>query len=212
MRQSTRLRCGCGTVCWWGQWRQDAQGLALNIKLDMTRPQKRTGINWSRNKSQQEWRKDKLVEWWGHDNQVYNILPSPNNLFSWGLKDTPACLLHQNRGSLEHILSCCHNQVLRAITGTISTGVSFSKHQQPAERTILFVKAGEKPSGSRNSAESSRQVVLLELTVPLDDWMEEASEQKRVKYEELAGEYRNSRWKTGCLPIKVGCRGFAGQS
>ncbi|KAI2660206.1 Sterol 3-beta-glucosyltransferase [Labeo rohita] len=69
-----------------------------------------------------------------------------------------------SRGSLEHILSCCpkalgegryrwrHNQVLRVIAETISTGISLSKHQQPAQRTIAFVKAGEKPSGSRNPA------------------------------------------------------------
>ncbi len=194
---------------------------------------------------------------------VCDVLSSPNNLFSWGLKDTPACLLCQKRGSLEHILNCypkalgegCyrwrHDQVLRVIAGTISTGISLSKQQQPAQHVITFVKAGEKPQGSRNSAggllatahdwqlkvdlgrqlrfpetiatntlrpdmvlfsESSRQVVLLELTVPWEDRMEEAFEQKRAKYEELAGECRNRGWKTRCLPIEVGCRGFVGQS
>ncbi|RXN33229.1 reverse transcriptase [Labeo rohita] len=37
---------------------------------------------------------------------VYDVLPSPTNLFAWGLKENPACLLCQKRGSLEHILSC----------------------------------------------------------------------------------------------------------
>lgn len=77
---------------------------------------------------------------------VYDVLPSPTNLFSWGLIDTPACLLCQKRGSLEHILSCCpkalgerrylwrHDQVLRVITEAISTGNSLSRHLQPAQR------------------------------------------------------------------------------
>ncbi len=39
--------------------------------------------------------------------------------------------------------------------------------------------------------QSSRQVVLLELTVPWEDWMGEVFERKRVKYEELTGECRS---------------------
>ena len=61
-------------------------------------------------------------------------------------------------------------------------------------------------------SESTRQVVLLELTVPWEDRMEEAFERKRAKYDELAGECRHNGWKTRCNPIEVGCRGFAGQS
>lgn len=38
---------------------------------------------------------------------VYDDLPCPSNLFTWGLADTPACQLCQKRGSLEHVLSCC---------------------------------------------------------------------------------------------------------
>ncbi len=61
-------------------------------------------------------------------------------------------------------------------------------------------------------SESSRQVVLLELTVPWEVRTEEAFEQKRAKYEELAGECRNRGWMTLCFPTEVGCRGFVGQS
>ncbi|XP_030281784.1 uncharacterized protein LOC115586678 [Sparus aurata] len=38
---------------------------------------------------------------------VYDVLPSPSNLFCWGKIDTPACPLCQGRGTLEHILSSC---------------------------------------------------------------------------------------------------------
>ena len=187
---------------------------------------------------------------------VYDVLPSPSNLFCWGLAETPACPLCQRRALLEHIISCCskalgegryrwgHDQVLKVIADTICSGISLSKQQQPARHSITFVKAGEKsqhrPSQTGGllttardwhlkvdlgkqlkfpetitvttlrpdlvlMSESTRQVILLELTVPWEDRMEEAFERKRAKYEELAGECRRNGWMTRCNPIEVGC-------
>ncbi|XP_073731592.1 uncharacterized protein [Misgurnus anguillicaudatus] len=194
---------------------------------------------------------------------VYDVLPSPSNLFRWGLSDTPLCSLCKRGGSLEHILSCCpkalgdgryrwrHDQVLKAIAEVISTGIIDSRHQRPIRQNITFVKAGEKPHQRMKQtggllataqdwqlnvdlgrqlkfpeniavttlrpdivlvSEKTRQVVLLELTVPWEDRMEEAFERKRAKYEELAAERRSRGWRTRCYPIEVGCRGFVGQS
>ncbi|XP_063080140.1 uncharacterized protein LOC134470047 [Engraulis encrasicolus] len=194
---------------------------------------------------------------------VYDVLPSPANLFTWGLTNSPVCQLCQKRGSLEHILSCCskalgdgryrwrHDQVLRAIADTICTGISVSKGQQPTKSAIAFVRAGEKPQPSKKTqggllttardwqllvdlgrqlrfpdniasttlrpdmvltSTSSRQVVLLELTVPWEDRMEEAQERKRAKYADLVAECRRNGWSARCEPIEVGCRGFAGRS
>ncbi|XP_063049947.1 tripartite motif-containing protein 16-like [Engraulis encrasicolus] len=56
------------------------------------------------------------------------------------------------------------------------------------------------------------QVVLLELTVPWEDRMEEAQERKRAKYADLVAECRRNGWIARCEPIEVGCRGFAGRS
>ena len=38
---------------------------------------------------------------------AYNVLPSPTNLHTWGLGETPACPLCSKRGTLELILSSC---------------------------------------------------------------------------------------------------------
>ena len=58
---------------------------------------------------------------------VYDVLPSPANLFTWGKVETPNCPLCSAKGMLEHILSSCaaalgqgrynwcHNQVLKPI-------------------------------------------------------------------------------------------------
>ena len=62
------------------------------------------------------------------------------------------------------------------------------------------------------SSVASRQVLLLELTVPWEDRMVEANERKRSKYQELVELCQTRGWKARCEPIEVGCRGFAGRS
>ncbi len=61
-------------------------------------------------------------------------------------------------------------------------------------------------------SESTKQVVLLELTVPWEDRLEEAFERKLAKYEGLVSECRQAGWRARCLPIEVGSRGFAARS
>ncbi|KAL0159871.1 hypothetical protein M9458_043596, partial [Cirrhinus mrigala] len=62
------------------------------------------------------------------------------------------------------------------------------------------------------TSESTKQVVLLELTVPWEDRIEEAFERKKAKYLELVEDCRRKGWRARCEPIEVGCRGFPGQS
>ncbi|XP_035688709.1 LOW QUALITY PROTEIN: uncharacterized protein LOC118424272 [Branchiostoma floridae] len=61
-------------------------------------------------------------------------------------------------------------------------------------------------------SESTRQVVLLELTVPWEERISEANERKRAKYAELVVQSQSNGWRARCVPVEVGCRGFAGQS
>ena len=58
----------------------------------------------------------------------------------------------------------------------------------------------------------SRQLIMIELTVPWEENIEMANERKRLKYDELTQSCEAARWKTWCLPIEVGCRGFIGNS
>ncbi len=44
-------------------------------------------------------------------------------------------------------------------------------------------------------SEVTKQVVLLELTVPWEEWMEEARERKKAKYAALVAECRENGWK-----------------
>ena len=194
---------------------------------------------------------------------VYDVLPSPANLHTWGLADTPDCKLCQRRGTMEHILSCCpkalgegryrwrHDQVLKSLADSICTAIQNSKAQVAPKQSITFVRAGQKANHQPKSSggllatardwqlqvdlgrqlkipaniattslrpdmvltsESTKQVVLLELTVPWEDRIEEANERKRAKYSELTAECRSNGWKARCEPVEIGCRGFAGHS
>ena len=58
----------------------------------------------------------------------------------------------------------------------------------------------------------TKQVVMIELTVPWEDRLEEAHERKLQKYQELKQECANKGWKVWCFPIEVGCRGFVSRS
>lgn len=88
---------------------------------------------------------------------VYDILPSPANLFVWCKVETPACPLCSKTGTLEHILSSCswalgdghyrwrHNQVLKTISEAISKWIGESRKASVTTRMIAFVKEGEQP-------------------------------------------------------------------
>ncbi|KAK0152038.1 hypothetical protein N1851_006609 [Merluccius polli] len=157
---------------------------------------------------------------------IYDVLPSPANLHTWGLEDTPECKLCQKRGTLEHILSSCskalgegryrwrHDQVLKALADSICMAIQHSKTQAAPKQSITFIRAGQKEQHHRPSStggllttardwqlqvdlvrqlkfpgnitatslcpdmvltsESTKQVVILELTVPWEDRIEEA--------------------------------------
>lgn len=58
-------------------------------------------------------------------------------------------------------------------------------------------------------SESTKQVALLELTIPWEDRLEEAVERKLSKYASLVSNCQQEGWRARCLPLEVGCRGFA---
>ncbi len=104
---------------------------------------------------------------------VYDILPSPDNLFVWGKVETPSCPLYSKTGTLEHILSSCswapgdgqyrwrHDQVLKAIALAIK-GIGESRKVSVTTRMITFVKKGE---------QSIRKNYFVGLLFTARDWL-----------------------------------------
>ena len=61
-------------------------------------------------------------------------------------------------------------------------------------------------------SKNAKTVIIIELTIPWEENVEAAHERKMLKYQGLTAECRERGWKTWCMAIEVGCRGFAGQS
>lgn len=59
---------------------------------------------------------------------------------------------------------------------------------------------------------SLKKVFIIELTVPLEDSVDEAYERKHLRYADLASEARHHGWNTEVRPVEVGCRGFVATS
>ncbi|KAI2645803.1 Regulatory protein RecX [Labeo rohita] len=62
------------------------------------------------------------------------------------------------------------------------------------------------------TSEVSKQLIMLELTMPWEERIEEANERKRTKYQELVEECRERGWRTIYEPTEVGCSGLTGRS
>ena len=54
----------------------------------------------------------------------------------------------------------------------------------------------------------TKQMGIVELTVPMEDRVEISGEMKRNKYEKIVTEGMQNGWKVRCWSVEVGCRGF----
>ena len=59
---------------------------------------------------------------------------------------------------------------------------------------------------------TTKQVILIELTVPWEERTQEAYERKRLKYQDLMLQCAEAGWRLWCFPVEVGTRGFPGNS
>ena len=96
---------------------------------------------------------------------VYDVLPTPTNLCTWGLSAEPNCHMCSKPANLEHILSSCrvsltqgryrwrHDQVLKALAHVIDLKRREKKRAYIGHTQIQFVKAGgtipHKPKSTR---------------------------------------------------------------
>lgn len=58
-------------------------------------------------------------------------------------------------------------------------------------------------------SESTKQVVLLELSMPCEEFLEAAFKRKLAKHSGLASSCKQAGWRARCFPVEVGCRSFA---
>jgi hypothetical protein len=166
---------------------------------------------------------------------VYDVLPSPTNMKTWGLAENSDCKLCGRQANLEHVLSSCktalsdgryrwrHDKVLASIADPIDKARRAQKTIKKGPSFIPFVKAGQDGRGSAQTqgilatandwkmesdlqqqlrfpqeiavtnlrpdivlwSSCTKQVILVELTVPWEERVEESFERKRAKYQDL---------------------------
>ena len=193
---------------------------------------------------------------------TYDVLPTPSNLHTWGLVESPSCKLCGKTANLEHVLSSCHSsladgkfrwrhdQILAQLADGVEQASKKARQLSKGPRFIHFVRAGGSPAAGGRSkgvlatasdwemradlkkqlkfpeeiahtslrpdivlwSKGTKQVVLMELTVPWEERIEEAYERELKKYQALILESQQNGWKAWNLPVEVGCRGFAGRS
>ena len=61
-------------------------------------------------------------------------------------------------------------------------------------------------------SEITKQIGVVELTVPTEDRIEISGEIKQTKYAELLESMKSNGWKARIWTVEVGCRGFAARS
>ena len=61
-------------------------------------------------------------------------------------------------------------------------------------------------------SKSTKQMGIVELTVPIEERIEISGEIKRCKYESVVVEGKQNGWKVRCWSVEVGCRGFPAAS
>ena len=57
-------------------------------------------------------------------------------------------------------------------------------------------------------SEQTKEMVLIELTVPTEERIEISGELKRAKYECIITEGKKNGWRMRCWAVEIGCRGF----
>ena len=61
-------------------------------------------------------------------------------------------------------------------------------------------------------SDSTRSLLIVELTVPWEERLQVAHERKRLKYQDLVDNARRNGWNTTLFAIEVGTRGFPSAS
>ena len=117
---------------------------------------------------------------------VYDVLPSPSNLYTWGLIEDPTCTLCKDKpASLQHVLSACpvalkdgrytwrHDSVLKTIAAKLDTTRRKKRKMQKNITFVNFVRAGEKKD---NQAEG------LGILGTASDWKMTADIHQRMSF------------------------------
>ena len=160
-------------------------------------------------------------------NACIDSLPSYTNLYRWGKRLSNKCTFcPQTTGTLHHILNNCtvcleryewrHNNILRFLYNTATESLSTDNAKVYADIDNFNVAGGTIPphilvTSQRPDLviiwESTKTILMIELTVPFETNIEDAHERKLQRYKDLTHDIRNNGYEVEYYAIEVGARG-----
>ena len=158
-------------------------------------------------------------------NSTIDTLPTKANLKLWGLSGSDKCKLCGRKETTNHILSSCntalnqgrytyrHNRVLKEITSNIDTNL-YTFYSDLEGQTI---EGGTIPPDVLVTAEKPdlviinrliNHLVVIELTCPWEENLEDARQRKTNKYAPLINDIAQKGFSVEYFPLEVGARGI----
>ena len=170
---------------------------------------------------------DAVFKW--SANSIVDTLPHNANLFRWKKSNTDRCPLCNNKQTLLHVLNNCpvaldqgrytwrHDEVLTLLKDYLSQNLLFN-----------FGFDCDLPHCSYNYLlrnfssllrpdicifdHDKKKLLLLELTIPFDEYMAEAEVRKREKYRDLLTDIKVQGFDVTLTTVEVGSRGVISDS
>ena len=157
-----------------------------------------------------------------------DVLPTGDNLNTWGKTDAVNCELCGNRSTLLHILNGCktalnqgrytfrHNAIISYLVNYLKDNVC-QEIKVYADIRGSTTTGGTIPASIVPTAEkpdivcvngSSKCVTILELSVPFESNITKAREFKTNKYASLVMDIENAGFKCNLICFEVGSRGL----
>ncbi len=161
-------------------------------------------------------------------NACIDTLPTNSNLKRWKKRSSPSCSLCQNKETLLHVLNNCkvmldqgrytwrHNSVLNSM-------YNYFISAKPDNLEIFCDLPDMLPGISTIPSDilttnlrpdlviinrQSKNILLLELTIPFDSNITSAHERKAERYENLVNDLNDLGYLTEYFPIEISSRGL----
>ena len=145
------------------------------------------------------------------------------NLYQWKKKNSPNCILCGESQSLIHVLNACsiarnkrwynyrHDDVLKEIVSVLSKyllpPIKFTADLGSYNFPQHIVSTDLRPDIVWWN-DSSRTMVIIELTIAFETSFQSASERKKIKYESLVQRARENGFSVRFISLEVGSRGI----
>lgn len=157
-------------------------------------------------------------------NAAHDTLPHNANLHLWGKKASPVCqLCKAEPQTLIHVLNACktaldgrrynvrHDAVLTEIYTTIKQNLpqgtsSIADLESDYTFPPHIVLTDLRPDIVWWN-DTTKQVTLLELTIPFDTLLEDAARRKQAKYQDLVTRVHEAGYTVTLVTVEVGARG-----